>query len=61
MQMQGMQVRSLSWEDPVEEETATLYIILALKIPWIEEPTFHGVAELDVTEQLNTYLSTRFC
>ena len=45
----------------MEEETATLYSILAWKIPWIEEPTVHRVAELDVTEQLNTYLSTRFC
>ena len=26
------------WEDPLEEEMATLSSILAWKIPWIEEP-----------------------
>ena len=31
-------VRSLSWEDPLEEEMATHSSILARKIPWTEEP-----------------------
>ena len=33
-----MQVRSLSWEDPLEGEMATHSSILACKIPWTEEP-----------------------
>ena len=33
-----MQVRSLDWEDPLEEETATHSSILACKIPWTEDP-----------------------
>ena len=34
-----MQVRSLVWEDPVEEEVATHTSILAWEIPWAKE---HG-------------------
>ena len=33
-----MQVGSLGWEDPVEEEMATYSSILAWRIPWTEEP-----------------------
>ena len=33
-----MWVRSLGWEDPLEEEMATHSRILAWKIPWTEEP-----------------------
>ena len=33
-----MWVRSLSWEDPLEEVMATLSSVLAWKIPWTEEP-----------------------
>ena len=33
-----MQVRSLGWEDPLEEGMATQSSILAQKIPWTEEP-----------------------
>ena len=33
-----MQVRSLGWEDPLEEEMATHSSILAWEIPWTEEP-----------------------
>ena len=36
--IQEMQVGSLSWEDPLEEEMAILSGILARKIPWSEEP-----------------------
>ena len=38
--MQELQVQSLGWEDPREEEmaTATRSSILAWKIPWTEEP-----------------------
>ena len=31
-------VRSLGWEDPLEEGMATRSSILAWKIPWTEEP-----------------------
>ena len=36
--MQEMQVPSLSWEDPLEEEMSTDSNILAWEIPWTEEP-----------------------
>ena len=32
-----MQVGSLGWEDPLEEDMATLFSILAWRIPWTEE------------------------
>ena len=35
--MQETQVRSLCWEDPLEEEMATHSSILALKIPWTDQ------------------------
>ena len=31
-------VRPLGWEDPLEEEIAIHFSILAWKIPWLEEP-----------------------
>ena len=34
---QEMQVQSLSWEDPLEEEMATHSSILAWEVPWTEE------------------------
>ena len=37
-EMQETQVRSLGWEDPLEEEMATDSSILAWEIPWAEEP-----------------------
>ena len=36
--MQEMHVQSLSWEDSLEKEMATLSSILAWEIPWTEEP-----------------------
>ena len=36
--MQGTQVQSLGWVDPLEEEMATHSSILAWEIPWAEEP-----------------------
>ena len=36
--MEEMQVRSLGWEGPLEEETATHSRILAWKIPKTKEP-----------------------
>ena len=51
-----MWVRSLGWEDPLEEGMTTHSSILAWKIPIdrrARQATVHGVAELDTTEQLN--------
>ena len=56
--MQEMQVRSLGWEDPLEEEMATHSSILAWKTPRTEESGgLHTVQcgdrkELDKTERL---------
>ena len=36
--MQEIRVRSLGWEDPLEEEMTTHCSILAWKIPRMEEP-----------------------
>ena len=36
-EMQETCVRSLSWEDPLEEEMATHSHILAWEIPWTED------------------------
>ena len=38
LSMQEPWVRSLGWEDPLEEEMATHSSILAWRIPWTEEP-----------------------
>ena len=36
--MQGIPVRSLGWEDPLEKEMATHSCILVWEIPWTEKP-----------------------
>ena len=36
--MQETRVQPLGWEDPLEEDMATHYSILAWRIPWTEEP-----------------------
>ena len=36
--MEEMQVRSLCWADPQEQEMATHSSVLAWKNPWTEEP-----------------------
>ena len=47
-------VRSLGWDDPLEEETATHYSVLAWRIPWTERSLVHcspwGCRESDTTE-----------
>ena len=53
---QETQVRSLGWEDPLEEEMATHSSILDWSIPWTEEPgglQSMGSQRVDTTEQLN--------
>ena len=37
-EMEEIRVRSLRWEDPLEEEMATHSSILAWRILWTEEP-----------------------
>ena len=37
-------VRSLGWEDPLEEDMATNVSILPWRIPWTEEP--HGLQSM---------------
>ena len=58
--MQELQVRSLSWEDLLEEGRATHSSILAREIPWTEEPGMAlqpwGHEESDVTEQLSAHV-----
>ena len=55
--MQGMQVQSLGWKDPLEREMATHPHILAWEIPWTRgarQATVHEVTkELDMSWQLN--------
>ena len=41
-EIQEMQVWSLGWEDPLEEEMVTHYSILAWKVPWTEELVGHS-------------------
>ena len=54
--MQETQVRSLGWEDPLEEDMATHSSTLAWKIPWTEEPgRLHEVTKSDMTERLHTF------
>ena len=36
--MQGTQVQSLGWEDPLEKEETIRSSIFAWEIPWTEEP-----------------------
>ena len=38
-------VQSLGWENPLEEDMATHFSILAWIIPWTEEPGPHGVTK----------------
>ena len=56
-------VKSLGWEDLLEEEMATHSSILAWKIPWTEEPgRLHspwGRKESDMTERLHFHFSYR--
>ena len=47
-----MQVQSLGWEDPLEDEMATHSSILAWEIPWTEKPgrlQSLGLQESDTT------------
>ena len=59
---QEMRIRSLGWEDTLEEEMAT-HSSIAWKIPWTEEPgglQSMGRKESDMTEQLSMHAGTQF-
>ena len=45
-------VRSLGWEDPLEEEMATHFSILAWRIPWTEESGKRKVSQVTPRYQL---------
>jgi len=50
-------------EDPLKEEIVTHSSILAWRIPWVEEPTVHGVTKsqtrlTDLTLSLSVQLLT---
>ena len=51
-EIQEMQVRSLGWEDPLEESMATHSTILAWRIPETEkqQAIVHSLKESDMTE-----------
>ena len=53
-EMQEMWVRSLGWEDLLEEEMVTHFSIPAWKIPYIEESVWWGHRESEVTEYTPT-------
>ena len=53
--MQQTQVRSLGWKDPLEKGIATHSSVLALEIPWTEEPVGYSPCshkESETTEHL---------
>ena len=57
-------VPSLGWEDPLEEEVATISSILAWRIPWTEEPGglwSVGHKESDRTEWLTQKHASWLC
>ena len=56
--MQEMQVQYLGGEDPLEEEIATCFSILAWRIPWTEETgglTVHGVTNSQTRLSMHAY------
>ena len=55
-----MWIRSLGWEDPLEEGMATHSNVLAWRIPWTEELVGYSHKELnttEVTQQACTHLN----
>ena len=48
--MQETWVWFLDWEDSLEEEMATHFIIRALDIPWAEEPGMQQSMELQKSQ-----------
>ena len=55
---QEMWVRYLGWKDPLEEQMAIHFSILAQKVPWTEEPDSlqsRGSQESYTTERLHVH------
>ena len=52
--MKEMGVQSLGWEDPLEEEMATYFSILAWRIPWSGEPGRLQSMGSDIAEHVHT-------
>ena len=60
LSMQETCVRSLGWEDSLEEGMATHSSILAWRITWTEEPgSPWGCQESDMTEPLTLSLNSK--
>ena len=60
-ELQETQVRSLGWEDPLEEDVATHSSILFWIISWTEEPGgLQGPKESDTTQLTYHALSMAF-
>ena len=55
--MQETQVRSLSQEDPLEKEMATLSRIFAWRIPWTGGPG--GLRSMGVTKESDEHARTQ--
>ena len=56
--MQEIRVRSLGWENPLENGMATHCSILAWKIPWTEEPSglwSMGLQRVERDQATNTF------
>ena len=63
-EMQGTQVGTLGWKDPLEEEMVTNSYNLACKIPWTEEPAglrSMGSQRFRPDGAQHTYLRTANC
>ena len=61
--MQGTQVQTLGWEDPLEKRMSTLSSILVWRIPWTDGQAGYspwGCKESDTTKQLTLLLSLNF-
>ena len=57
-EIEEMWVRSLGWEDPLEENMAAHSSILAWGTPWTEEPGWLGSIGLQKVGQDLKWLST---
>ena len=60
-EIEEMWVRSLGWEDPLEENMAAHSSILAWGTPWTEEPGWLGSIGLQKVGQDLKWLSTHAC
>ena len=63
--VQEMQVQSLGWDNPLEEDVATHSSILAWKIPWTEEsgglPSIGSLKSWTRLNDSTTYMQKAMC